>query len=182
VWLGNIKKSSNDPEWKIDFIRKNRNFYDNHKKVIDAWLKKHDYLEEFPPSRRKLEWQAGEVKSIYKCLIQLRPSGIRVKKMNYAPALVAITQTTIVGPLRRRLSIREVAQLQGLPSWFSFRTQPLSKSYKQLGNGISIGCAFQVLRGLAERDEGVLKELHPKLLKSIQTSGDNPDINLKRKP
>jgi DNA (cytosine-5)-methyltransferase 1 len=102
--------------------------------------------------------------------------------MNYAPALVAITQTTIVGPLRRRLSVREVAQLQGLPPWFSFRSQPLSKSYKQLGNGISIGCAFQVLKGLAERDEQVLKVLHPKLLKSIQASGNNPDSYLKRKP
>jgi DNA (cytosine-5)-methyltransferase 1 len=182
VWLGNIKKSSSDPEWKIEFIRKNRKFYEDHKKVIEAWLKRHNYLEEFPPSRRKLEWQAGEVKSIYKCLIQLRPSGIRVKKMNYAPALVAITQTTIVGPMRRRLSVREVAQLQGLPSWFSFRTQPLAKSYKQLGNGISIGCAFQVLRGLAKRDEEVLKVLNPRLLKSIQTSGDNPDTHLKQKP
>lgn len=182
VWLGNIKKSSADPEWKIDFIQKNRKFYNEHKSVIDAWLKKHNFLEEFPPSRRKLEWQAGSVKSIYKCLIQLRPSGIRVKKINYAPALVAITQTTIVGPLRRRLSVREVAQLQGLPPWFSFSSQSLSQSYKQLGNGISIGCAFQVLKGLAERDKEILKVLNPRLLKSIVASGDNPDIHLKRKP
>lgn len=182
VWLGNIKKTSSDPEWKKDFIHKNRKFYEEHKKVIDIWLKKHDYLYEFPPSRRKLEWQAGEEKSIYKCLIQLRPSGIRVKKTTYTPALVAITQTTIVGPLRRRLSVREVAQLQGLPSWFSFRSQSQTKSYKQLGNGISIGCAFQVLKGLADRDEEILKELNPRLLKSIQASGDNPDMHLKRKP
>ncbi len=182
VWLGNIKITSTDPEWKVDFIKKNRKFYEEHRKVIDVWLKKHDYLTLFPSSRRKLEWQAGDVKSIFKCLIQLRPSGIRVKKINYAPALVAITQTTIVGPLRRRLSVREVAQLQGLPSWFSFRSQPVSKSYKQLGNGISIGCAFQVLKGLAERDAEVLKVLNPKLLKSIQTAGDSPDTHLKRKP
>ena len=182
VWLGNIKAKSSDPEWKKDFILKNRNFYKQHKNVIDIWLKRYDYLLEFPPSRRKLEWQAGEVNSIYKCLIQLRPSGIRVKKINYAPALVAITQTTIVGPLRRRLSVREVAQLQGLPSWFSFRSQSASQSYKQLGNGISIGCAFQVIKGLAERDKEVLRELNPRLLKSIYASGDNPDINLQKKP
>ena len=182
VWLGNIRKSTSDPEWKKDFIRKNQDFYKDHKKTIDSWLKKYQYLEEFPASRRKLEWQAGEVRSLYKCLIQLRPSGIRVKKMNYAPALVAITQTTIVGPLRRRLSIREVAQLQGLPAWFSFRDQTLAKSYKQLGNGISIGCAYQVLQALADRDGGVLKKVHPKLLKSIQVSGDSPDKHLKRKP
>jgi len=182
VWLGDIKKKSTDPEWKTVFIRKNTEFYKDHKKVIDSWLKKFQYLEDFPPSRRKLEWQAGELKSIYKCLIQLRPSGIRVKKVNYAPALVAITQTTIVGPLRRRLSVREVAQLQGLPSWFNFRAQPLAKSYKQLGNGISIGCAYQVIKSLAERDKDLLRKVHPQLLRSIQTSGDSPDTHLRRKP
>jgi DNA (cytosine-5)-methyltransferase 1 len=182
VWLGNIKKKSTDPQWKIDFIQKNRQFYEDHRKFIDAWLKKYQYLEDFPASRRKLEWQAGEVKSLYKCLIQLRPSGIRVKKMNYAPALVAITQTTIVGPLRRKMSVREVAQLQGLPSWFSFRSQPLAKSYKQLGNGISIGCAFQVIRALAERDREVLQAVHPRILKSINSSGENPDVHLRKKP
>jgi len=87
-----------------------------------------------------------------------------------------------VGPLRRRLSVSEVAQLQGLPPWFSFDSQPSPKSYKQLGNGISIGCAFQVLKALAERDEGVLRVSNPKLLQSIQTSGDNPDIHLRKKP
>ena len=182
VWLGNIRKISTDPEWKIEFIRKNRDFYKDHKKVIDSWLKKYEYLEKFPPSRRKLEWQAGEVNSLYKCLIQLRPSGIRVKKINYAPALVAITQTTIVGPLRRRLSVREVAQLQGLPSWFSFSSQSPAESYKQLGNGISIGCAFQVLQALAKRDEDVLKLVHPRLLRSIKLAGDSPDAHLRRKP
>lgn len=182
VWLGNIKKSSTDPDWKKDFIRKNNDFYKSHKKVIDSWLKRHNHLEDFPPSRRKLEWQAGELKSLYRGLIQLRPSGIRVKKVNYVPALVAITQTTIVGPLRRRLSVKEVAQLQGLPSWFNFDNQSHSKSYKQLGNGISIGCAYQVLQALAERDKDLLQKVHPKLLRSIQVSGENPDVHLRKKP
>ena len=182
VWLGNIKKSSADPDWKKDFIRKNSDFYKSHKRVIDSWLKKHNYLEDFPSSRRKLEWQAGEIKSLYKGLIQLRPSGIRVKKVNYVPALVAITQTTIVGPLRRRLSVKEVAQLQGLPPWFNFDNQSHAKSYKQLGNGISIGCAYQVLQALAERDKEFLRQVHPKLLRSIQVSGENPDVHLRKKP
>jgi DNA (cytosine-5)-methyltransferase 1 len=182
VWLGIIKKKSGDPEWKKDFIRKNMDFYESHQKVIDSWLKKYNYLEEFPASRRKLEWQAGDVKSLYKCLIQLRPSGIRVKKVNYVPALVAITQTTIVGPLRRRLSVKEVSQLQGLPPWFNFPEQSQAQSYRQLGNGISIGCAYQVLHALADRDKDLLKKVHPKLLKSIQVSGESPDIHLRRRP
>ena len=102
--------------------------------------------------------------------------------MNYVPALVAITQTTIVGPLRRRLSVKEVAQLQGLPSWFNFDNQSHAKSYKQLGNGISIGCAYQVLQALAERDKDLLQKVHPKLLRSIQVSGENPDVHLRKKP
>lgn len=182
VWLGNLEVSKRDPDWKKEFIRKNLEFYFEHKKIVDAWLKKYEYLEDFPPSRRKLEWQAGEAKSLYKCLIQLRPSGIRVKKMNYAPALVAITQTTIVGPLKRRLSVKEVAQLQGLPSWFKFPNQPMASSYKQLGNGISIGCAFHVLHGLALRDEELLKAVNPRLLKSIKSSGKTPDVHLRKRP
>ena len=182
VWLGNIRISRDDPEWKKDFIIKNRKFYKEHKKVIDAWLKTHNYLESFPPSRRKLEWQAGSIGSLYKCLIQLRPSGIRVKKINYAPALVAITQTTIVGPLKRRLSVKEVTQLQGLPSWFNFHTQAMSHSYRQLGNGISIGCAYQVLKALAERDESILTKTHPKLLRSIKLANMSPDSALRNKP
>jgi DNA (cytosine-5)-methyltransferase 1 len=112
----------------------------------------------------------------------LRPSGIRVKKINYAPALVAITQTTIVGPLKRRLSVKEVTQLQGLPNWFNFHTQAMSHSYRQLGNGISIGCAYQVLKALAERDESILTKTHPKLLKSIKLANMSPDSALRNKP
>lgn len=182
VWLGNIRMSKNDPGWKKDFIAKNREFYNNHSIVIDAWLSRHNQLQAFPASRRKLEWQAGDINSIYKCLIQMRPSGIRVKKINYAPALVAITQTTIVGPLKRRLSVKEVTQLQGLPLWFNFGKQAMAHSYKQLGNGISIGCAYQVLKSLAVRDEYILKKTHPTLLKSILSANISPDNCLKNKP
>ena len=178
VWLGNIKTKKSDPKWKKDFIEKNREFYKEHRDEIDVWLRKHSNLREFPPSRRKFEWQAGDNASIYECLIQLRPSGIRVKKVNYVPALVAITQTTIVGPLGRRLSVRELSQLQGLPPWFSFGKQSDAQSYKQLGNGISIGCAYHVLRTLAQRDRELLLKTCPEILKSIEKSGSNPDLRL----
>ena len=64
----------------------------------------------------------------------------------YVPALVAITQTSILGDRRRRLSPREVARLQGLPEWFDFGDQPDAATYKQAGNGVNVGAAYHVFR------------------------------------
>ena len=181
VWLGNIKIKKDDPVWKKDFVKKNLMFYTNNKKVIDAWLKKYSKLKDIPASRRKFEWQAGDTSSIYDCLIQLRPSGIRVKRANYVPAAVAITQTSIVGKLHRKLSIREVARLQGLPDWFSFKNQSDSLTYKQLGNGISIGAGYQCIKALIERDKEVLNITCKQLVKSVTSAPKNPDTALRKK-
>lgn len=170
VWLGNIKHTRDEPDWKSEFINKNLEFYDSHRAEINSWLKKYKYLSDFPPSRRKFEWQAGENKSIWNSLIQLRPSGIRVKKMNYVPAAVAITQTTIVGSLKRRLSVDEVKQLQGFPSEFHFGSQSTSKSYKQLGNGISLSTAYLTLKLLVERDAEILKKTSPEIFTTVMNS------------
>jgi DNA (cytosine-5)-methyltransferase 1 len=180
VWLGNIKHSKLDPEWKTEFINKNIDFLANHRREVNAWLKKYNDLEEFPPSRRKFEWQAGDNKSIWNSLIQLRPSGIRVKKMNYVPAAVAITQTTVVGKLRRRLSVSEVAQLQGLPSWFTFGEQSQAKSYRQLGNGISLSTAFLTIKALVQRDAEVLKITSPEIYHSVNKSPTTHDKALQK--
>jgi DNA (cytosine-5)-methyltransferase 1 len=173
VWLGNIRHSKSDPAWKTNFIEKNQKFYEEHRKEIDGWLKKYKQLADFPPSRRKFEWQAGNTTSIWDCLIQLRPSGIRVKKADYVPAAVAITQTSVIGKLKRRLTVREVARLQGLPDWFSFEGQSNTQSYKQLGNGISITTAYLAIKALVERDEQILVKTAPELLKSVKKSPDN---------
>ena len=78
--------------------------------------------------------------------MHLRPSGLRAKRATYVPALVAITQTSILGDRRRRLSPREVARLQGLPEWFDFGDQPDAATYKQAGNGVNVGAAYHVFR------------------------------------
>lgn len=164
------------PSWKRNFLLKNSALYSNHQSEIDEWARKWGVFgESFPSSRRKLEWQAQDANSLWDTLIQLRPSGIRVKKPTYVPALVAITQTSIVGPLRRRLSVREAARLQGFPDWFSFGEQPDSKSYKQLGNGVNIGVVWFVLAQHVKRDIEILKQTTPELVNAVLAAPQSPD-------
>nr|WP_284329441.1 DNA cytosine methyltransferase [Demequina litorisediminis] len=89
-------------------------------------------------------------------MISLRPSGLRAKRPTHLPALVAITQTPIIGPMRRRLSPREAARLQGLPDNFSFGPQRDALTYKQMGNGVNVGVVNQVLKAHCERDKDLL--------------------------
>ena len=166
------------PAWKINFLIKNSNFYMTHKKFIKSWLRKWEQLESFPPSRRKFEWQAQELKSISETIVHLRPSGIRCKPANYAPALVAITQTSILGKSRRKLTVKEAARLQGFPEWFDFLDQPKSQTYKQLGNAVNIGVVYNVIKAQVMRDLDVL-ESYGDLAKSILSSPLSPNERLK---
>lgn len=142
------------PGWKAGFLRKNSEFYTAHREAIEAWLSRWDHLRDFPTSRRKLEWQAQDAASLADTIIHLRPSGVRVKKATYTPALVAITQTTILGDQRRRLSKREVARLQGFPDSFTFGSQRAAACYKQVGNGVNVGVAYHALRSFVHRVAG----------------------------
>jgi DNA (cytosine-5)-methyltransferase 1 len=130
------------PGWKQDFHRKNSDFYLRYRRQIDSWRKAWR-VDEFPASRRKFEWQAQEstrdtADDIFELLIQLRPSGIRVKRPTYVPALVAITQTSVLGWERRRLTPREAASLQGIPTSFRLHEHDAT-AYRQLGNGVHTG-------------------------------------------
>src|SRR5207249_2223056 len=98
-------------------------------------------VAKFPPSRQKFEWQArGFDPDVWQLVIQLRPSGIRVRPATYLPALVAITQTSIIGSHRRRITPREAARLQGFPNDFELHAND-SAAYKQLGNAVNVGVA-----------------------------------------
>jgi DNA (cytosine-5)-methyltransferase 1 len=167
---------SGTPDWKSNFLVKNAEFYTQHKKVLDKWLKKWNHLSDFPPSRRKLEWQAQNAKNLWATVMHFRPSGIRAKKATYLPALVAITQTSIVGKQKRRISTREAARLQGLPDWFDFVDQTTALTYKQLGNGVNVGAVYNVIRAQVLRDLDLLGE--NKLTKSILSAPASPDLVL----
>jgi DNA (cytosine-5)-methyltransferase 1 len=76
--------------------------------------------------------------------MQLRPSGIRAKRLTYLPALVAINQTSIIGPRCRVITPREAARLQGFPDWFDFSGQRDALTYKQLGNAVNVSVVRHV--------------------------------------
>ena len=179
VHTSDLKIPEDAPSWKVDFLTKNSLFYTDHKSFLDKWTKEWGvYTVKFPPSRRKLEWQAQDTPRLWDTVMHFRPSGIRAKKPTYLPALVAITQTSIIGPMRRRLSTREAARLQGLPDWFDFGSQRDALTYKQLGNGVNVGVVWYVLKQQAARDADLLKRHAPRLLRAIRTAPESPDAVL----
>lgn len=127
------------PAWKINFINKNNQLYLDNRDFIDEWLNRAKQNPLFFGAKAKLEWQAGQCKqpNIWDHILQFRPSGIRVKSGTYFPALVAITQTSIVGCRKRELTLRECARLQSFPDTF----QPDivdAQAYKQFGNAVNV--------------------------------------------
>ena len=144
-------KAINLPLWKQNFIKKNRFLYSNNKPFIDEWLKKWRVLDKkedgtpfVPVSRTKYEWQAGpDSRTNWENIFQFRPSGIRVKRGDYFPALVAIAQIPVVGWLKRHITPKECARIQdfdvdgkwGKPFKLGDSDQ---QSYKQLGNAVNV--------------------------------------------
>jgi DNA (cytosine-5)-methyltransferase 1 len=146
------------PAWKRSHLSKNYKLFARDHRIIREWVEKWGvYTTAFPASRRKLEWQAQDTPRLWDTVMHLRPSGIRAKAPTYLPALVAITQTSIVGPRKRRLSPRETARLQGFPDTFDFGDQRPAATYKQMGNAVNVGVVWHILREHVRRDEWLLK-------------------------
>jgi DNA (cytosine-5)-methyltransferase 1 len=138
------------PEWKQKFITQNRNFYDTNKEFLGPWLLKARACASFAGARRKFEWQCGTFKpgdSLWKLLFQFRPSGIRVKRATYSPALVAMAQIVAVGAKKRKLVPREVARLQSFPDDYKIHTSS-SVAYKQFGNSVNVKVIEHMARHL----------------------------------
>ncbi len=88
-------------------------------------------------------------------MIQFRPSGIRVKKSNYIPALVAIAQIPIIGWQKRRMTPLECARAQdfvgdGLMG-DHFKLHPTdSVAYKQLGNAVNVKLTRTIMQEIQD--------------------------------
>lgn len=149
VWSSYFKTKRIDPsypEWKKDFVRKNQELYLRNKDFIDGWLKKWNNLKDFTPTERKFEWQCGTtIKSIWEGVIQIRPSGVRVKKPDIFQALVALVQTPIIGKYKRKLSVREAARLQSFPDSF-IPDDNMQQAYKQFGNSVNVNVVKEIFK------------------------------------
>lgn len=155
VWSGEFNEApipAGLPKWKENIIRKNRELYAENKEFIDVWLAESGNLAGFTPTERKFEWQAGDsIESVWDGIIQFRPSGIRVKRPNCFPALVAMVQIPIIGKYARRLTPREAARLQSFPDSFK-PDENDARAYRQFGNAVNAECA----RLLAEKLFGII--------------------------
>lgn len=156
------------PLWKQNFISKNRILYRNNKKFISKWLKKWKVLENdengkpiIPVSRRKYEWQAGpDSKTNWENIFQFRPSGIRVKRGDYFPALVAMAQIPVVGWLKRHITPKECARIQdfdvdGLHGEAFVLGESDQQSYKQLGNAVNVNMIYLIQEKIDEYISGI---------------------------
>lgn len=149
IWsdeFGDNRDISELPEWKQDFINKNRKLYKENKQFIDKWLKKYK-VRSFIPTYRKFEWQvANKIHDVYEGIIQFRPSGIRVKQPTESPTLVAMVHVPIIGKYKRRITINEARKLQSFPENYDFSSESKFNAYKQLGNAVNVEVIYQVFK------------------------------------
>ncbi|WP_243694793.1 DNA (cytosine-5-)-methyltransferase [Labedella populi] len=149
------------PRWKVDFIRNNRTFYEENRDWIDPWLER-SKLETLPSSFQKFEWNAqGGQRSLWKYVLQLRASGVRVKRPTTSPSLVAMTDTQIpiIGWEKRYMTPRECARLQSLDG--IKLPEDRNVAYKALGNAVNA----EVVGAIAEP-----------LLRSLRLSAGSRDV------
>lgn len=138
------------PRWKRTFISQNRDFYAENATWIDPWL---DLWKpwDLPSSFQKMEWNAqGEERDIDNFVLQVRASGLRIKRPTTAPSLIAFTQTQVpilganLAGGRRYMTPRECAQLQSLRE--IHLPEGDLDAYRALGNAVNA----RVVEAIAE--------------------------------
>ncbi len=134
-------------DWRRDYVIKNKVIFSKYKQIWIEWYEKHKTILQRREIYGKLEWQVGKIKendSIFNYFIQIRQSGIRVKKARYFPTLVAITQKPIYGKEKRYITPRESARLQSFPDDFRLHEDD-KQAYKQFGNAVNVDNAYTVI-------------------------------------
>jgi DNA (cytosine-5)-methyltransferase 1 len=135
------------PDWKKNYIRNNREFYQKHKSWLNNWLPK---IQKFPSSYQKLEWHCkGEPRNIWDYVIRFRASGVRVKRPTTSPSLVAMTtvQVPIIGWEKRYMTIRECMRLQSIDGLNELPSDS-SRATRALGNAVNVKVVMLILQNL----------------------------------
>jgi DNA (cytosine-5)-methyltransferase 1 len=148
--LPSYARTEEFPRWKQRYIQQNREWFEQHRyRISEHWLNK---LRTFCSSHRKLEWNCqGAERDLWQHILQFRPSGIRVRRFDRSPALVAMTavQVPIFGPYRRFMTRTEGLRLQGFPDGHKL---PLSReaAFRALGNTVHVEVVKAIVKSFLQ--------------------------------
>ena len=129
------------PEWKQNLVMRSRKMYVNNTAFIDKWIDDHNMMERLL-IHQKFEWNCGnDCSTMKEGIIQVRQSGVRVKRPNYFPSLVAMKNTPIIWDDQlkhyRYITPKESAKLQSFKKDYLFSDTD-TVSYRQLGNSVNV--------------------------------------------
>jgi len=120
------------------WIDNNKKFYNENRAVLEPWLMRSRENPKWVGAVRKMEWQAGDRRDgdcMGTVLWSSRGSGIRTKRLDYIPTLVAMSHVPVWGPERRTLSSKELLRLQSFPEDFQYDEKAV---FKQVGNAVNV--------------------------------------------
>ena len=153
------------PTWKKTFIRQNRQFFADNKEWIGPWMDEWKPWT-FPSSLQKFEWNAqGGERVIDAYVLQVRASGIRVKRTSTSPSLIAMTQTQVpilgasIAGVRRYMTPQECAELQSLGA-IQLPHNDLH-AYKALGNAVNARVVQTIADPLLKDLNNEIRTTHP---------------------
>lgn len=146
------------PDWKIKFIKENRKFYEANREWIDPWK---EQIRDWENSFMKFEWNCDEdgVMNIADKILQFRPSGLRVKRPTYSPALTFMSSQVPIFPgvtyhdeeynevHGRYMTMVEAARVQGMGE-LSFNGLKKARIYEALGNAVDVEIVKLIAKNL----------------------------------
>ncbi len=154
IWLDYMITKEWDEEWpksKKIHVQKMRLFYNKHKSIINDWIKKSNVMQWRRMKLRKLEYVSNSepTRDFKKKIITLRQSGIRVSKPDIFPTLVAAAEIPMFYDKSidkyRKMTTREMANLQSFPKKFKPHSNPLIAA-KHFGNSVNITIIKEIIK------------------------------------